>query len=1041
MRAEVGGKKAFPNTIIRASAGTGKTFQLSNRYLRLLVAGAEPESILASTFTRKAAGEILDRVIQRLARGAHSAEGAFELSQDLGVENLGQDQIRHLLVYMLTRLQRLQIGTLDSYFAQLARRHCLELGLSPHWTIVDEARDVWLREEAARRILSHGRASELIHLLAKGETQRSIIQVIDDTLNSLYEIYLDAVEDAWSNLPQLSPADPGALLETIEELRSLELGKSLAKGRDANLEAFEIEDFDTFLDKGLAKALVAGAETYNRSEIPAEVALYYRRLFDHIAAVRLQEHAARLQGAKGLLDAFDEQYERLKLREHALRFSDVSRILDAGIMAEPPRFNPLISEHPVAHLLLDEFQDTSPIQWRILQPVAKCVAAQASGSLLCVGDIKQAIYGWRGGVAEILDEVKSDLKDQVATEHLIKSYRSSPVIMEAVNQVFTRIDRHPKLGDDPGLRQWQARFEEHESALVQQSGHAQVFSSSDPFAFVAERIAQDPDLYARFSCGILVRSNNDVGRMMDELTRRGVPASEESGKVITDSAAVQILLSALTWLDYPGDSTARFHVAQTPLGRSWGLQADAMPFPSSADETIAADLRAALLHDGYGVTLERWVAVLLPFVEPREQQRLSQLVDLAYLFERQATIRPYDFVQHVSYRKVSDPTSSKIRVMNIHQAKGLEFDIVYLPDLDHGMVPQTPPFVTQRPRPTERVSAVSPYLNQSLQPIMPEPLPQRVREWRSHQINESLCLFYVAMTRAARALYFVVESPKSNTGNLSQTWGGLVLAALNEGRVLSDGESGCEMGNALWFDEVKEEQKPEPTATELNPRPLRFASSHPRESRLIRSTSPSAQEGGDRVEVARVLRSGSARAMLRGSAVHAVFERIRWLPESLDSGELTACLSAFALEDEVRRRVTANIAELLQSSRAREVLGETEYRSWLQQQWPEVDGATCELAVQNEYDFATLMDDELWRGAIDRLVWVRQAGQLQAADIVDFKTDQVQDQNGTLLQERVAHYRPQLEAYRRAISKMTRLPESRISTRLWFVQSNEIVDV
>ena len=1041
MLAEVEGKTAFPNTIIRASAGTGKTFQLSNRYLRLLVAGAVPESILASTFTRKAAGEILDRVIQRLARGANSVDGAAELARDLGVDDLDQDRISPLLVQMLTRLQRLQIGTLDSYFAQLARRHCLELGLSPHWAIVDEARDVWLREEAARRILSDGRAAELIHLLAKGETQRSIIQVIDDTLDSLYEIYLDAIENAWSNLPQASPLDPGALLETMEELRGLELSKSLTKGRDANLEAFELEDFDAFLGKGLAKALAAGAETYNRSEIPAEVVLYYRRLFDHVAAVRLQEHAARLQGAKGLLDAFDEQYEWLKLREHALRFSDVSRMLDAGLMAEPPRFDPLLSEHPVEHLLLDEFQDTSPIQWRILQPVARQVASEKQGSLLCVGDIKQAIYGWRGGVAEILDEVKSELKDHVVTEHLVKSYRSSPVIMETVNQVFEQIHRHPKLGDDPGLRQWQARFEPHESALGDQSGHSQIFSSVDPYAFVAERIAQDPDLYARFSCGILVRSNNDVGRMMDELTRRGIPASEESGKVITDSPAVQIVLSALKWLDYPGDSISRFHVAQTPLGQSWGLQSEVRPFPPSADETVAAELRATLLHDGYGATLERWVAVLLPFAEPREQQRLSQLVDLAYLFERQATIRPYDFVQHVSYRKVSDPTSSKIRVMNIHQAKGLEFDIVYLPDLNHGMVPQTPPFVTQRPKPTERVAAVSPYLNQSLQAIMPEPLPQRVRDWRSHQINESLCLFYVAMTRAARALYFVVESPKSETGNLSQTWGGLLLAALNEGRVLADGESGGEMGTSLWFEEVTEIQEPEPAATELQPRALRFVKADPRESRLIRSTSPSAQEGGSRVEVARVLRSGSAKAMLRGSAVHAVFERIRWLPDSFDTEKLTSCLTAFALDEDVRRRVTTDLAELLDSHRAREVLGESEYRSWLQQRWSDIDREASDLSVQTEYDFATLMEDELWRGAIDRLVWVRQGGQLKAADIIDFKTDQVVDQDGSLLKERVAHYRPQLEAYRRAISKMTRLPESRISTRLWFVQANEIVNL
>lgn len=268
-----------------------------------------------------------------------------------------------------------------------------------------------------------------------------------------------------------------------------------------------------------------------------------------------------------------------------------------------------------------------------------------------------------------------------------------------------------------------------------------------------------------------------------------------------------------------------------------------------------------------------------------------------------------------------------------------------------------------------------------------------------------------------------------------------MLAALNEGRVLADGESGGEMGTPHWFEGVKEELKPEPAATELKPRALRFAKTDPRESRLIRSTSPSAQEGGSRVEVARVLRSGSAKAMLLGTAVHAVFERISWLAEPIDAQELTACLTAFALEDEVRKRVAADLAKLFDSPRAREVLGESEYRNWLQQRWPDVDPSKSELLVQTEYDFATLMENELWRGAIDRLVWVRQAGQLQAADIIDFKTDQVADQDGTLLRERVAHYRPQLEAYRRAISKMTRLPESRISTRLWFVHVNEIVNI
>ena len=108
---------SFPNTIIRASAGTGKTFQLSNRYLKLLVDGVNPESILASTFTRKASGEILDRIIQRLARAANSSTESQSLAGELGLETLPQSQARPLLVRLLYRLHLLQISTLDSLFS------------------------------------------------------------------------------------------------------------------------------------------------------------------------------------------------------------------------------------------------------------------------------------------------------------------------------------------------------------------------------------------------------------------------------------------------------------------------------------------------------------------------------------------------------------------------------------------------------------------------------------------------------------------------------------------------------------------------------------------------------------------------------------------------------------------------------------------------------------------------------------------------------------------------------------------------------------
>ena len=122
---------SYPHTLIRASAGTGKTFQLSNRYLGLMQAGAMPDQILATTFTRKAAGEILDRVVVRLAEAALNEPARRELAKWLSSPSLSQDRCHQLLQVLIRQLHRLKICTLDSFFAQLAGSFSLELGLPP----------------------------------------------------------------------------------------------------------------------------------------------------------------------------------------------------------------------------------------------------------------------------------------------------------------------------------------------------------------------------------------------------------------------------------------------------------------------------------------------------------------------------------------------------------------------------------------------------------------------------------------------------------------------------------------------------------------------------------------------------------------------------------------------------------------------------------------------------------------------------------------------------------------------------------------------
>ena len=107
----------WPNVVIRASAGTGKTYQLSNRYLQLAADGQPPEQVLASTFARKAAGEILGRVLVRLAEAALDETARRELTRAIERE-LSPADCHRLLKKLVGELHRLRIGTLDSFFVQ-----------------------------------------------------------------------------------------------------------------------------------------------------------------------------------------------------------------------------------------------------------------------------------------------------------------------------------------------------------------------------------------------------------------------------------------------------------------------------------------------------------------------------------------------------------------------------------------------------------------------------------------------------------------------------------------------------------------------------------------------------------------------------------------------------------------------------------------------------------------------------------------------------------------------------------------------------------
>src|SRR5690606_26701350 len=160
-------------SVTLASAGTGKTSQLTNQLMAILARGEAPESILATTFTRAAAGEILHRLLGRLAAAAQDPAELRELQRHIGPA-LSRDDCRGLLVSVARRLHRLNISTLDAFFYQMASSYALELGLGPAWRLMDDPEDAALRLEALETAL------DAAHEHHGGEELASLFRLLHD---------------------------------------------------------------------------------------------------------------------------------------------------------------------------------------------------------------------------------------------------------------------------------------------------------------------------------------------------------------------------------------------------------------------------------------------------------------------------------------------------------------------------------------------------------------------------------------------------------------------------------------------------------------------------------------------------------------------------------------------------------------------------------------------------------------------------------------------------------------------------------------------
>jgi ATP-dependent exoDNAse (exonuclease V) beta subunit len=1036
------------DTVIRASAGTGKTFQLSNRFIGLAARQA-PDNILATTFTRKAAGEILDRVLVRLAEAALAPKKLAELARHVDGPPIDRAACLGLLREMVRHLHRLRVGTLDSFFVQIAQSFSLELGLPPGWAIAEEIEDQALRAEAVRTVLRNESTQDvvrLMHLLTKGEAARSVSEQIAALVTALYGIYLEAPAEAWKSLPRQKQLGARELPAAIEALAAVPppSDKRVQKAIEKDRELAHGDAWESFLGKGLGAAVLDGTETYYKKPIPAEILAAYRPLVKHAKAVLLARIADQTEATRDLLERFDAAYQRLKTSARSLRFEDVTRRLSEAAIADRLEEVVYRLDGQVAHLLLDEFQDTSALQWRVLRPFAqRVVRGGEERSFFCVGDVKQAIYGWRGGVAEIFDALDDEF-DGLPSKALNESFRSSPIVIDCVNKVFAGIAANAVLQKCPAAaRKWAQRFTPHTTAK-DLPGYCRM-STAPPAgdgeeqgvatlryaaAEVARLHAEAPGL----GIGVLVRRNVAVARLIYELRLLKIDASEEGGNPLTDSPAVQVVLSLLTLADHPGDTTARFHIAASPLARHAGLTDHT---DSPAAWRLAETTRRRLMVEGYGPVLDGWAKELAAACDRRDVSRLEQLVEMAYGYEDRATTRPGDFVALVQQQKVEDPTSARVRVMTVHQAKGLQFDIVVLPELDVRIGGQPPEIVAGCPKPAARIERVCRYVSKDLRAILPAEFQRMFAAHEERVVEESLCLLYVALTRAVHGLHLVIAPSKDNEKSVPYTFAGVLRTALVDGKPVAPAAVLYEHGAADWCKSIVA-AKPR-AANEVAPRPMSLPNRPKQPARGLDHRSPSRLEEGGRINLAQQLRLERRQTLDRGTLLHAWFEQIGWLEDGEpDDDALRRVACKLKLDHLDLAELVARFRAALQKPTVGNALRLTTYRQALNQ------GGGCQVhagagtkmprwELHRERSFAVRDGDVLLSGTFDRLVALYDGNRAVGADVLDYKTDDVPGDDPRAIDARVEQYRPQLEAYRRAAVRLWGVDPARVSARLLFV--------
>ncbi len=793
-----------PLTVYKASAGSGKTFRLAVEYIKLVVDNPQAyRNILAVTFTNKATEEMKTRILSQLY-GLWKQLPDSQTYMDRVCEEL---QLEHDIVSqragialnnLLHNYNYFRVETIDTFFQSVLRNLAHELDLTANLRV--GLNDYQVEEVAVDQLIEDLQTTDVMltwimrYIMDNISEDRSwnVIGQIKQFGRTIFRDYYKAESEVLSERLK-EPGFFDRYTKTLQELRTAaekrmtDIGKKFFETLEAeNLTPDDfankkrgIASFFNKLKEGNFEPSIENdtalnclgnptkwyTKTSKRSEqihalADGPLGELLRQAFDerprqwrlYQSANLTLRHLSQLR----LLDSIENRVRQLNRESNRFLLSDTQQILSALISDSD---SPFIFEKigtQLEHIMIDEFQDTSTVQWKNFRVLLQETMSHEGSQNLIVGDVKQSIYRWRSGDWRLLNDIQSQFPaDSICERPLDTNHRSSRRVVEFNNAFFREAARleHQELGDMPEAEELQRAYagvEQHVPERRDDSGYVSIdlLPATDyqetTLSLLADTVRQLlTDGIEQSRIAILVRTNNlipVIAKYFAEQMPGEVSIVSDEAFRLDASLSVNIIVNALQLLIRPDDQLARAYLIKI------------------AGCTLPEDTEALLRLPLYELVEQLFIHFQLNRFDDQSAYVCAFYDHLAdFTADNGSDIDSFlcEWDDNLCSKTIQSDELSGIRLISIHKSKGLEFDNVICPFCDWQLEKQNDNVLWCRP--TE-----APF---SDLPLVPIDYSQKgmtgtiyegdYRHEHLQNVVDNLNLLYVAFTRAAQRLYVI----------------------------------------------------------------------------------------------------------------------------------------------------------------------------------------------------------------------------------------------------------------------------------------------